>query len=119
MKKGHLIFTIVFLLIIIAGCTEKYGGGVDKNIPTVSVKDVIINTSLKGKAVNLEGKILTQCQSKGCWFFLKDDTGHILVDLDPKGFTIPPRIGKKVKVTGVVSEESGDIRIIASGVEIY
>lgn len=119
MKRLNIVAAIALAFLFVAGCTEKYGQGVNKNIPTIKVKDVIVNPSFQNKLVNLEGKILTQCGTKGCWFFLKDDTGHILIDCDPKGFSIPPNIGRNVKVTGVVSREAGDVKIIAHGVEVY
>lgn len=73
--------------------------------------------SLKNKEVNIQGSILIECSS-GCWFFLKDGTGHILIDLAPNNFTIPMKVGKKARVSGTLTGESGEPKIIAKSVEI-
>lgn len=77
----------------------------------------LTDQSLRSKEVNIQGTILAQCSS-GCWFFLKDDTGQILVDLAPNHFTIPMKSGKKVIVRGTLSEGKGSVKIIGKSVEI-
>lgn len=113
-------FLSLMAIILVAGCSaEKYGDAIDGNIPVVTVKDVILMPSFQGHMVKLEGIIITQCASNdGCWFFLHDGTGQIFVDLAPKGFTIPPRTGKKATMTGVVHQWKDGFRIVAHGVEI-
>lgn len=117
MKRILAVIFIAFLFL--SGCsTEQYGAGVNRETPEVKVKDVILTPSLQGKIVNLKGIITTQCASDGCWFFLNDGTGQILINLKPSGITIPPKTGKKAKVTGVAVNEEGNYMIIAHGVEI-
>jgi uncharacterized protein YdeI (BOF family) len=112
-------FLLVTTVLLVTGCAaEKYGADINKSAPLVKVKDVILNPSLQGQTVNLEGIITTQCQGDGCWFFLNDGTGQIFINLKPAGITIPPKTGKKAKVTGVVVNDSGNYLIIAHGVEI-
>lgn len=118
MKVLIAIVLVSILSLTISCSTEKFGAGVNKEIQKVKVKDVILDPSLNGKTVNIEGIIVTQCQSSGCWFFLNDGTGQILIDLAPKGFSIPPKIGKKVQVTGTIVQEQGSFKVIAHGVEI-
>lgn len=119
MKKLYISFLIFFLVFTAISCSaEKYGSGVDKTKPFVKVKDVFLDNSLNGKIVNLEGVISTQCQSSGCWFFLSDGTGRIFINLAPRGFTLPPKTGKKAKVTGEVARDQHNVQIIAHGVEI-
>lgn len=112
------LFFFLLVLVLTACAPEKYGAGVDKNMPKVSVKDVVLNPAYQGKTVNVEGKITTQCASNGCWFFLQDDTGQIFIDLATKGFSIPQRQGKKGMVTGIVSFGQTGVYIVALGVEI-
>lgn len=123
MKRAATVLITAFLLsttvLFVTGCAaEKYGAGINKSAPLVKVKDVMLNPSLQGQTVNLEGIIITQCQSDGCWFFLHDGTGQIFINLKPMDITIPPKTGKKAKVTGVVVNDKGNYLIIAHGVEI-
>ncbi len=117
MKKLSSILLII-ILFTTACAAEKYGSGINPDAPKVQVRDIILNPTLVGKTVNLEGIIITQCQSRGCWFFLKDNTGQIFIDLSQKGFSIPPRTGKKAKVTGVIQKNEQFFLIVAHGVEI-
>ena len=119
MKK--LIYSLLLMIIIFttACAAEKYGSGINPDAPKVQIKDIMLNPTLLGKTVNIEGIIITQCQSNGCWFFLNDGTGQIFIDLAPKGFSIPPRTGKKAKVTGVIQQNQQFFQIVAHGVEIY
>lgn len=113
------IFLLSLLLSILTGCkTEKYGTEISKTAPTVKVKDIMLKQSYTGQTVNLEGIIITQCQSNGCWFFLHDGTGQIFINLQPAGITIPPKTGKKATVTGDVIFENGNFIINARGLEI-
>ncbi|MDO9109331.1 MAG: hypothetical protein Q7U40_01640 [Desulfatirhabdiaceae bacterium] len=116
MKRIILVFV---LIIAITGCSsEKYGGSVNKELPRTMIKDILLNPELEGKTVNLEGIIISQCASSGCWFFLKDATGQVLVDLAPHGFTLPPKMGKTVRITGIPEKRQGGMKIAAQGVEI-
>jgi uncharacterized protein YdeI (BOF family) len=115
----RILATIFIAFLFLSGCsTEQYGAGINKSAPAVKVKDVILNPSLQRQTVNLEGIIITQCQGDGCWFFLNDGTGRIFIDLKPSGIKIPPKTGKKAKVTGVVVNEGGNYMVIGHGVEI-
>lgn len=111
-------FTLVMLILLIGCSSEKFGTELNKDLPKSMVKDVLLNPSMEGKPVNLEGIIVSQCASSGCWFFLKDSTGQIFVDLAPQGFTLPPKMGKTVKITGMVAKWQGGMKIIAQGVQI-
>ncbi|MCX7792799.1 MAG: hypothetical protein N2257_00115 [Thermodesulfovibrionales bacterium] len=110
---------LLYIALLVAGCkAEKYGVEIKEDVQTVRIKDVMLNPSLQGKVVNLEGIIVTQCMSNGCWFFLHDGTGQIFIDLSVKGFSIPPRTGKKARVRGIVQKSENGFLIIAEGVEI-
>ena len=58
---------------------------------------------------------MNECGS-GCWFFLNDGTGTIYIDLLPNNFAIPPMVGSRVTVEGVVRAESGDVLILGTSV---
>ena len=110
---------IVLLVMVFAGCsTEKYGAALSKDAQSMKVKNIILSPNLQGSKVMVEGEISIQCMSSGCWFFLTDDTGRLYIDLVPKGFAIPPSIGKKARVTGTVVQSQDGYMVVADGVEV-
>lgn len=112
-------FICVFLFSIIFACTNEKYGTISSNLPQISVKDAMLNSSYLNREVKLEGKIVTQCAASGCWFFLKDDTGQILVDLKPLNLGLQQRTGKTAIVTGMlIKESSGQIIVSAKGLMI-
>lgn len=122
MNQKYLVHigSTILILGLLSGCSgkERYGQEISKDAPLVRVKEIYLNPSLQDKVINLEGEIVSQCFSAGCWFYLKDETGAILIDLAPNlSITIKNKIGRKVKVTGKVVR-TGNYKIIANGVEI-
>ncbi|SHJ09591.1 Predicted protein YdeI with OB-fold, BOF family [Malonomonas rubra DSM 5091] len=116
----QILATAIFLVtLFLAGCGgEKYGAGVDHDAQKVQVKDVFLQPQLIGQKVQLEGNIVTQCQSNGCWFFLHDGSGQIYIDLAKNQFTLPSLPGRQVSVSGVVSREKQSLYLVADGVEV-
>jgi len=49
---------------------------------------------------------------------LQDDTGQVFVNLAPNNMTLPPRMNKTAKVTGIVYPVEGQLQVIAQGVEV-
>jgi len=118
MKHLLLIGTLVATLIL-AGCGgEKYGAGVDASAQMVKVKDVFLKKNLLGQKITLEGKIVSQCQSNGCWFFLQDDTGQLYIDMATNKFSLPSMPNKQVAASGTVGKSQKNIVLIATGVEV-
>lgn len=118
MRYCFLFFSIVLFTAACSG--EKYGTGVDPQAPLVTVKDVHIDTSLQGKLVNLEGEIVSQCGAPDkCWYFMKDATGRIFVNLKPANFTLPAAIGRKAKVTGTILKTKDGFQVVARGVQVF
>ena len=118
MRHLILICTLVVTLIL-AGCGgEKYGAGVDASAQMVKVKDVFLKKNLLGQKVTLEGKIVSQCQSNGCWFFLQDDTGQLYIDMATNKFSLPSMPNKQVAASGTVARSQNNLVLIATGVEV-
>ena len=118
MKYLLLVATMVITLIL-AGCgNEKYGAGVDASAQKVQVKDVFLQQNLLGQKVTLEGKIGSQCQSNGCWFFLQDETGQLYIDMATNKFSLPSMPNKQVAASGTVARSQNNLVLIATGVEV-
>lgn len=115
MKKILILFVMP---LFIACSVEQFGSGVDSKVKKVQVKDIIINESYHGEDVTVEGIITSQCGTNGCWFFLHDGSGQVYVNLAPNGLVLPPRNGKRAKVTGSVSVGENGVAVIARGIEV-
>lgn len=113
------ILLMIVLGLALTGCAaEKYGSGIDNSARKVQVKDIMLYPELQGKRVTLEGRIVTQCMSNGCWFFLEDGTGKVFVNLAPANFSLPDKMGRSARVTGIVSAAKDAYQVIAEGVEL-
>ena len=112
-----LLLTIVIGSIVGCGRSEKFGEEITV-IKVTKIKDILIDPDkYVGKTIRVEGKIIRECPS-GCWFYLKDDTGTIYVNLHASGFTIPQRVGAEVVVEGELKSEEERKEIVGKGVEI-
>lgn len=120
MRRTAGIMALFMILVFgLLGCaSEKYGTAVDGKTPQVKVKDIFLDPGHLGKAVTVEGKISSQCGSNGCWFVLQDDTGQVFVNLAPANLTLPPRMNKTARVTGIVYPVKGELQVVAQGVEV-
>ena len=118
MKKILLIVSLIIPLMLFGCGGEKYGAGVDASAQKVKVKDVFLKKNLFGQNVTLEGKIVSQCQSNGCWFFLQDDTGQLYIDMATNKFSLPSMPNKQVAASGTVGKSQNNIVLIATGVEV-
>jgi uncharacterized protein YdeI (BOF family) len=120
MKKPLLAIILASVLgFALAGCSaEKYGSGIDSSARKVQVKDIVLYPELQGQRVTIEGRIVTQCMSNGCWFFLEDGTGQIFVNLAPNNFSLPEKMGRPARVTGVVWTVNDGYQVIAEGLEV-
>lgn len=112
-----LLLTIVIGSIVGCGGGEKFGEEITV-IEITKIKDILIDPDkYVSKTIRVEGKIIRECPS-GCWFYLKDDTGTIYVNILPSGFAIPQKVGAKAVVEGKLESKEGRIEIVGKGVEI-
>ena len=84
----------------------------------MKVKDVFLKKNLMGQKVTLEGKIVSQCQSNGCWFYIQDDTGQLYIDMATNQFSLPSMPNKQVAASGTVAKMRNNIVLIATGVDV-
>lgn len=117
--KQLLLAGVVLTSLFLLGCkSEQYGSGIDPKLPKVQVKDMFLQKDLIGSQVTLEGRIVSQCQSNGCWFFLQDETGQVYIDLAKNNFSLPSLPGKQVVASGTVARSNQNYLLIATGVEV-
>ena len=122
-KLMGILLIVILIILGISGCSgnssnnsERYGVDITEK-EVVNTKDILSSPDkYLGQTLRLEGTIVRECPS-GCWFFLKDETGTIYVDINPSGLSIPPKVGKKVVVEGVPENSNGRISINGKGVE--
>ena len=120
-KSRFWICVFLFAFLALGACGsggEKYGAGVDARLPVVQVKDVFFQQQLLGQKITLEGRIVSQCASSGCWFYLQDDTGQVFIDLSRNGFELPSLPNRVVKASGTVARSQQSFLLIATGVEV-
>ncbi len=128
LKKVLLVITLLALFItsvsIVSGCSSKSSYGKDNTgsgdgatLAAITVADILKQPDMySNQTVQVKGKIVSECGS-GCWFFLKDDTGQIYVDLAPSNLAIPQKVGSNVTVQGKVTQKGSDIYLIGSKVD--
>lgn len=117
--KNIILSILLLSALALNGCGgEKYGSGADRSTPKVKVKDLFLQQSLLNQKVTLEGRVVSQCQSNGCWFFLQDDTGQVYIDLSTNQFALPAMPGKAVIASGTVAMSQQNILLVATGVEV-
>lgn len=126
MNPFRICFAILLpaLLIGIAACSggETLGDGISTDAPEVSIREAITDPELRRGQITLEGTIVSICPSRGCWLYLRDDTGQIVVDLAPNDMAIPRENrspGAKTRVSGMLQEKNGQVILEATGVEVY
>lgn len=118
--KRFVAIAVLGLGLALGACArgERYGV-VDEAALAVQVKDILLNDSYNGKNVRMSGTIVMQCASSGCWFFLDDTTGRMLVDLTGLGLGLPPRAGKQARVSGTVTiDQYGQPTLSARGLVV-
>lgn len=105
-------------MVLIPGGLSTLSG--DSSIAKNSTVSVPIGALLetpeqyKDQNVTFNGTIISQCGS-GCWFILSDDSGDMYVTLRPNNFIIPPYMGKKATVTGLLQVKD-DVYVVGSKV---
>lgn len=113
-----------WVIILLAGIIVSAGFAVtasseetDDKVTPVTIGEILESPdTYTGQNVTFNGTISSQCGS-GCWFILSDDTGDLYVTLRANNFVIPPAIGKKATVTGLV-EKKDDLFVTGSKVTV-
>ncbi|MDD5155952.1 MAG: hypothetical protein PHF11_05680 [Candidatus Omnitrophica bacterium] len=115
-----LILTAVAALFIAYGCAkqERSFGQPLTEAGFTAIADILVKPEqFADKTVKVQGAITNECPSGG-WFFLKDESGVIYVNLHPSYFAIPQAVGRQATAQGRVRKEGPQVEIIAEGVEL-
>lgn len=123
MKKVLLIGLIVlisFALIYLffnfsSNQGTLYGEAIPADLTVTSISEVLQDGGQSTEESVIEGVITTECPT-GCWFFLRDETGQIYVNLSPSFTAIPQKVGATVKVKGKLQVTEHGTQFIGTGV---
>lgn len=124
MKNISIIILILAAAVLaigsFGGCSQReklYGEKITEEKIT-SIGNILSSPdNFKDKSVKVQGRITDECPAGG-WFYLKDDTGTIYVNLHPSYFAIPQVRGKEVAAQGRLRKEGTQVEIIGEGVEL-
>ena len=104
MIKKQFGWIVGFAILVCMACMAVQAA---VNYEQVTIKEIQDgNSTFIGKAVEIEGKIIKECPSRGCWFVLDDGTGTMLVDLKPNNFTIP------MNLEGITAKVYGNVTVV-------
>ncbi|MBU1912044.1 MAG: hypothetical protein KKB22_00720 [Candidatus Omnitrophica bacterium] len=115
-----LILATVFTIGSFGGCGQReklYGEKITEEKVTPIGNILSTPDNFKDKSVKVQGKITDECPAGG-WFYLKDNTGIVYVNLHPSYFAIPQVRGKEVTAQGRLRKEGTQIEIVGEGVEL-
>lgn len=122
MKKiiGFSILLIVFLSSLAVRFLRPVGefGQPFRTTAVVSLAKILADPEahLSG-AVHTEGRIVRQCPSAGCWFFLDGGQGRQLrVELGHLGLKLPQHVGGVVEVEGRLLRQGAELELVGDSV---
>ena len=120
--KTLALLSTACILLMSSGKMKNHTGNKTKEAPfygkditakkAVSLDDVTNNFSkYDGKDVIFDAKVGKVCVKKGCWMTLENKTGSTRVKFKDYKFFVPiSLVGKKVRVSGVVSRKMLSIK---------
>lgn len=122
---NRLIVPIVVAVLVIAGAwyalrPQPQTLGEAEAQPTPVTPIGHLGPDDAGETVTIEGTIIRQCPSTGCWAVVRDDTGEIRIDTRDGGFSLPlHREGRPITVTGnVILKDGRNVEIAATSAQV-
>lgn len=122
MKK--ILFIAIATLALTVGAAawfltpaSQYGAPV-KGAPAVALETLLTESDRFLSAdIRVRGRIVRQCPSAGCWFFLEAAPGKQLrVELGHLGRTFPQRVGRFAEVEGRLLKSGNDLELVGNSV---
>lgn len=84
---------------------------------TTALRDIVDTPDrFLSSDVRTSGRIVRQCPSSGCWFFLDDGTGRqVRVELGHLGMKFPQHVGGTVEIEGRLTRDEKSLELIGNG----
>lgn len=122
--KKILVISMAILTLGVVGVfltmqpAERFGEPFKVGAAT-ALRDIVDNPDRFVTAdVRTSGRIVRQCPSSGCWFFLDDGTGrNVRVELGHLGIKLPQHVGGAAEVEGRLIRDGKDLELIGNGVQ--
>ena len=121
--KKILIFSILVLVVgigmVLVIFRSPTAFGQPFQVPALTaLQEVVKNpTSHLAADVRTEGRIVRQCPSSGCWFFLEGGSGsQVRVELGHLGMKFPQHVGQMAEVEGRLIQNGKQLEIVGNGV---
>lgn len=119
---GSAILVVLGLaLVLVWRSRPEHYGGEFKGLSPASIQALVEKPAdfLK-KEFKIEGKVMRQCPSSGCWFYLADSSSkEIKVEMSDAVAKLPTRVGKMATVEGQLIKFGDEYEFIGSGVEFH
>ena len=122
MKK--ILFIAIAALALTVGAAawyltpaSQYGASMT-GAPLVPIENLLAESDRHLSAdIRVRGRIVRQCPSAGCWFFLEASPGKQLrVELGHLGRTFPQKIGHSAEVEGRLLKSDKDLELVGNSV---
>jgi len=113
-----LIFVLGTIVMFQAMRPAEIYGDPFKVGPATALRDIVDNPDrFLAADVRTSGRIVRQCPSSGCWFFLDDGTGRqVRVELGHLGMKFPQHIGGTAEVEGRLTRDGKNLELVGNGV---
>jgi hypothetical protein len=109
--KTILIICIAILIVVAAAFTCKFSNREDHfgkpfaGLPAAAIPDIVAKPeAFLGKQVRIQGKLLRQCPSTGCWFYVvapgDPKAQELKVEMGDTTPRLPARLGRLADVEG-------------------
>lgn len=120
MIRPTLVLAFVLLVTCAFGCKSTGNHLLGTAFETKAITTI---ASISGKdastppsPVTVHGTMTEKCPVAGCWFYLKDDSGTVKVDVKDAGFVVTDvPTGADMTVSGTIDKTGEDPVFVATG----
>ena len=115
---GIIVLIEVGYLVWRVSKPEHYGRAF-AGAPPIELRELASNPDkYTNVEVTVSGKIVRQCPSAGCWFYLEDaNKSQVRVEMDGVISTLPRRVGHKATAEGRLAKVGDEYKLFGEGVQ--